>query len=44
MEKVNKETGEVNPNLIYSDDELEDSIDESDDNSDDNSVGEKKTK
>ena len=42
METVNKETGEVNPNLIYSDDELEDSIDESDDNSDDNSKGEKK--
>lgn len=44
MEKVNKETGETNPNLIYSDDELEDSIDESDDNSDDNFAGEKKTK
>jgi len=42
MEKVNKKTGETNPNLIYSDDELEDSIDESDDNSDDNSNEEKK--
>ena len=34
METVNKETGETNPNLIYSDDELEDSMDESEDNSD----------
>lgn len=42
MEKVNKKTGETNPNLIYSDDELEDSIDESEDNSDDNSDEEKK--
>ena len=44
IEKVNKETGETNPNLLYSDDELEDSIDESDDNSDGNSNEEKKTK
>lgn len=34
VEKINKETNETNPNLIYSDDELEDSIDESEDNSD----------
>ena len=44
IEKINKGTGEVDPNLIYSDDELQDSIDESDDNSDNNSAGEKKTK
>lgn len=47
VEKVNKETGETNPNLIYSDDELEDEEDnesdnESEDNSDDNSKEEKK--
>lgn len=52
MEKVNKETGETNPNLIYSDDELEeeittnsddDSVD-SDVDSDDDPDKEKKTK
>lgn len=44
LEKVNKETGETNPNLIYSDDELEDEEEdnESDNNSDDNSNEEKK--
>lgn len=47
LEKINKETGEVNPNLIYSDDELEekmttDSDDDSDVESDYNSDGEKK--
>ena len=48
VEKVNKETGETNPNLIYSDDELEDeeedneSDNESENKSDNNSDGEKK--
>jgi len=45
LEKVNNETGEVNPNLIYSDDELEsDSVEdeERDNESDDNSDEEKK--
>lgn len=40
VEKVNKVTREVNPNLIYSDDELED--EEEDNDSDNNSDGEKK--
>lgn len=40
VEKVNKETGETNPNLIYSDDELED--EEEDNESDNNSDREKK--
>jgi hypothetical protein len=44
METVNKETGETDPNLIYSDDELEEEIINSYDDSDDNSNGEKKTK
>ena len=44
VEKVNKETGEVNPNLLYSDDELEDEEEdnESENESDNNSDGEKK--
>lgn len=49
IEKVNKVTGEVNPNLIYSDDELEDekedneSDNESENESENESDGEKKT-
>jgi len=45
LEKVNNETGEVNPNLIYSDDELESNSvedEERDNESEDNSDEEKK--
>jgi len=40
IEKINKETNEINPNLIYSDDELED--EEENNESDDNCEEEKK--